>query len=73
MSFETTIFWVFYITSFFWTTFYRDSYYNSALVKTKYGSSNATETENEIRKYQMQTSVFLKMSSLHELFAYCSV
>ena len=60
------------ITSYFWTNFYWDNYYNSAFVKTKNGSSNSTKTENEIRKYQLETSVFPKsVLILHELFAYC--
>ena len=60
MSFETTIFVSFLCHQLFLNQFFRDNYDNSALVKTKYGFSNTTETENEIAKYQMQTSVFPK-------------
>ena len=44
--------------------FLGDNYYNSALVKTKYGPSNFTETKNELRKDQMQTSVIFTKNAL---------
>ena len=44
--------------------FLGDNYYNSALVKAKYGPSNFTETKNELRKDQMQTSVLFPKNAL---------